>query len=513
MNLLSDPILTVSGGGKMSLAGLFAAMARGEARGFPALRPHQRPAWHMFLVQLGALALWTAGRDRPPTQETEWACALRGLTPSDPDDAPWRLVVAELDRPAFLQAPDPGGLKWNAVETPDSIDMLITARNHDLKRAVAGDAAPEDWVFALVSLQTCEGYGGRGNNGVARMNGGSSSRPLLGLAPARGGEMSVDPAAWWKRDVRRLLEARAGGEESGIGPAGGAALLWCLEWPEGQQLAMRELDPWFIEICRRVRLVESAGAMHARCSASDAPRIDAKAFRGVVGDPWAPVNRVEGKSLTLGSGNFDYKRICDLLFSGNWKRPLLSLAGDGETGDMLLIAEAFSRGNSKTEGFKSRIVPVPSKVASIFSSETVAMLSEEQMREIASFDKALRNALDLAAAGGERDAVKKGHYAFTRPARTRFDRVADRLFFPSLWRRVEARAEGDDAVFRSEYAFLAELRTAAEMELKTAIPAIPCPAMLRPKAETRAWRAFTGTLRREDACRSLFNLEYPDVAS
>lgn len=512
MNLLSDPILTVSGGGKMSLAGLFAAMARGEARGFPALRPHQRPAWHMFLVQLGALALWTAGRDRPPTQEVEWAGALRGLAPGYPDDAPWRLVVAELDRPAFLQAPDPGGLKWNAVETPDSIDMLITARNHDLKRAVARDAAPEDWVFALVSLQTCEGYGGRGNNGVARMNGGSSSRPLLGLAPACDGDTSVDPSAWWERDVRRLLEAREGGKESGVSRARRAALLWCLDWPEGQQLDMRKLDPWFIEICRRVRIVESEGAIHARCGASAAPRIDAKAFRGVVGDPWAPVNVAEAKSLTLGSGNFDYKRICDLLFSGNWKRPLLSSAGDGETGDMLLIAEAFSRGNSKTEGFKSRVMPVPGKVLPIFSSETVATLSEEQMREIAGFDKALRNALALAAAGGERDAVKKGHYAFTRPARARFDRAADRLFFPSLWRRVEARAEGDEAVFRSQHDFLMELRTAAEMELKAAIPAAPCLAILRPKAETRARRAFVGTLRSEDSCRSLFNLEEPDVA-
>ena len=58
MNLLVDPVLSVTAGGRVTLPGLFAAMAGGRARGFPALRPHQRPAWHMFLVQLGALAAW-----------------------------------------------------------------------------------------------------------------------------------------------------------------------------------------------------------------------------------------------------------------------------------------------------------------------------------------------------------------------------------------------------------------------------------------------------------------------
>ena len=66
MNLLTDPILTLSSGDKVSLPALFAEMARGQARGFPALRPHQRPAWHMFLVQLAVLSLHAANRDDLP---------------------------------------------------------------------------------------------------------------------------------------------------------------------------------------------------------------------------------------------------------------------------------------------------------------------------------------------------------------------------------------------------------------------------------------------------------------
>ena len=123
MNLLTHPVLTVTGGVKMSLPALLAAMARGEARGFSALRPHQRPAWHMFLVQLGALALWTAGRDTVPAEPADWAVILRGLTPDHADDAPWCLVVEEPAKPAFLQPPDPGGLTWSPLATPDALDF------------------------------------------------------------------------------------------------------------------------------------------------------------------------------------------------------------------------------------------------------------------------------------------------------------------------------------------------------------------------------------------------------
>ena len=506
MNLIVDQILTLTGGAKVSLAGAFAALARGEARGFPALRPHQRPAWHMFLVQLGALAAWTAGRADLPVAEAEWAAMLRGLTPGHEDDSPWQLIVDEWRKPAFMQAPMPRGRKMAFAETPDALDMLIAARNHDLKRAVMARAAPEDWVFALVSLQTCEGYGGSGKHGVARMNGGSSSRPMLGLAPARIGDTSLDPSAWWTRDVRRLLETRRAGAENALGAPGGPALLWLRDWPDGEQLDLRALDPWFIEICRRVRLAETGEAISAHCGTSAAARIDAKAYKGSVGDPWGPVH-TDGKGLTLSGGDFDYKRLCELLFSGDWAAPLLARAGDGDDADMLLVAEAFSRGNSKTEGFKSRIVPLPGKIARRFAAETAAGLSKAQMREIEGFSTALRAALALAAAGGERGKVAKGHYARAMPARRRFDRAADRLFFPALWRRVEAADKGDDAAFDAKIAFLQDLECAARKELEAALPSIPCPAVLRPRAEARARRAFVGKLRGSEACSDLFNRE------
>jgi CRISPR system Cascade subunit CasA len=108
----------------------------------------------MFLVQLAALAQWTGGQDDPLLDEPAWRDLLLALTSGDAE--PWALIGPE-DKSAFLQPAAPEGLNWTDVTTPDALDLLITSRNHDLKQQIARAAEPEDWVFALVSLQTSEG--------------------------------------------------------------------------------------------------------------------------------------------------------------------------------------------------------------------------------------------------------------------------------------------------------------------------------------------------------------------
>ena len=509
MNLLTDPILTVNDGNQVSLPALLAAMAQGQVRDFPALRPHQRPAWHMFLVQLSALALWTAKCKALPTAANDWAAMLRGLTPDHANDEPWTLAVPDWSKPAFMQAPAPNEkLKWKTKSTPDALDMLITSKNHDLKQAVAKRASAEDWVFALVSLQTMEGYGGSGNYGIARMNGGSASRPMLGLAPADHAGSSIHPSRWWARDVQSLIAARMANNQKGVGQVGGPSLLWCLAWPEGEQLDLNDLDPWFIEICRQVRLAETDSSIFAKCSTSKSARVEAKNLQGMAPDPWAPKKKKDGKTLTLSSGNFDYKKLNELLFSGNWMVPLLTKADGNEAGDMLLVAEAFSRGNSKTEGFKSRIVPVPSHAIRLFSSETTAAeLAQAQVSEIDAFQGALRFAVALAAANGVQDHMKKSHYDFSKPAAKQLNYAADREFFPSLWRRVAAQTQGEEARSDAKVAFLTILKNEAESALEATLPSVPCPAVYRTRSQIRARRAFWGKLRKSEPVRDLFNRE------
>lgn len=497
MNLLTDPLLTADPLGPLTLPGLLAASARGAVRGFPRLRAHQRAAWHMFRTQLASLALRGAGLSEPPEDEAEWAALLRALTGGDDD--PWRLVVPDRSRPAFLQPPDPSGLKWEHVPTPDALDMLITARNHDLKAAVAAQAAPEDWVLALVSLQTSEGYGGRGNYGIARMNGGSSSRPFLGFAPAESGG-APDPSAWWRRDVAVLL--RSASAETPL-TRGGPALLWTLPWPEGRAIPAQDMDPWAIEICRRVRLAERNGRIEAVRAGSTASRVEAKTFAGALDDPWAPVKIDEAtpKALTLSEGRFDYRRIVDLMLSGNWRQPLAARLSDGEAaGEMVLVAEALSRGNSKTDGLKSRTIPVPAHVGSLFRVDAgrISTVAEAQIREIKGADAALREGIALYAAGGDRAKVGKAHRMRAASARARLDATADRLFFPHLWARVAGLAgtqKEDDAAVQ---AFRGALAEAARAELATAFRAIPCASIHAPRAQVRARGRLEGLLRHHE---------------
>lgn len=498
-NLVTDGLLTIDGGEPVALPELFAALSCGSVQTFPRLRAHQRTAWHMFRVQLAALALERAGCIDLPKEPDAWAEMLRTLSASESGsegDEPWCLSVADRSKSAFLQPPDPGGLKWTTVPTPDALDLLITARNHDLKRAIAAEARAEDWVYALVSLQTMEGFGGRSNYGIARMNGGSSSRAFLGLVPARR-DGSLDLSAWWRRDVERLLRRRNDGTPL---TRGGPALLWCRPWPEGRSLPAQEMDPLGLEVCRRIRLFETGEGLCAERTGSAAARVDAKAFNGVLGDPWAPVaiDEAAPKSLTLAEGRFDYRRLVALLFSGKWAVPFAARLDSNEDADsMLLLAEALSRGNSKTDGLKSRMVPLPRKVVSggwfTGRAEALGGAAESQMQEIASADAALREAVALYAADGEFDAVGKEERQRAGLARARLDAAADAAFFDHLWDRADPGTEDE-----AQAAFRALLVTVARHELERAFAAVPCAGLFAARAKVRARRRLENALRRSD---------------
>jgi CRISPR system Cascade subunit CasA len=488
-----------------------AALARDEVESFPALRPHQGPAWHMFLMQLAALALHRAGKMDIPEQEDDWLSLVRGLTPGFAEDEPWCLVVDDRSKPAFLQPPVPADVKLaNPVPTPDVLDLLITARNHDLKQKTARQAEAQDWVFALVSLQTSEGYGGKFNQGIARMNGGSSSRPMLGLGPLpreTGRTMAVRFGAWFRRDVGALLESRDNELERhsqlDFPAVGGVGLLWLASWLEGAQLQLKDLDIWFIEICRRIRLKSENGVLSGWKGTSKATRINAKHLNGALGDPWSPVHKTDNKSFTLAGRDFDYGTLTELMLSGDWELPLLarptSFEQEGET--LALIAGALARGNSKTEGFKSRILPLGGKIFRALSlepkREELHKLALSQIDDIGKFKKAIAGALALAAAGGDWDKRKKEHYTLADDARARFDRAVDDIFFPHLWARFEAQEKGEEALKAQRTRFAEALHERARTIFQAAVPGIPCAGIFRPRAEARARRSFNGAIWRD----------------
>lgn len=512
-NLLSDPIIRArldDGERKLCLPEVYAALAADAVRAFPALRPHQRHAWHAFLCQLGAIALHWAGAERPPTSADAWRDLLRALTPTFEDDAPWRLVVADAARPAFLQPPAPESdlAAFKArIDAADTLDVLVTARNFEIKAAVAADAEDDDWTFALIDLQTMEGFLGAGNYGIARMNGGFSARPFLGLAPATcgvGAHVMRDIVAMLAARRRRMNEQEAGVPD--YAEEGGHALLWLLPWDGGEQLRLDRLDPYFVEVCRRVRLGRENGRLFARTATSKAARIDASAMNGVMGDFWTPVNIAENKSFSLPDGGFSARRLMELLGDAYRLPPALEVTeAEAQAGDdWLLVARGLSRGQGKTEGWHERIVPLRPPTISAFRNrvekERLGALAEELLKEISHIQWALGQGCAVFSSGGKRgfhekrneqNKLKSADFENGKPYQAKFNAEADARFFEMLQDRFEAPENADVRI-----GWAARLIRSAKRVLDQALKTLPCPAIQRQRARTRAERVFWRELRR-----------------
>lgn len=513
MNALTFPLIRFNRHdgsiGTATLPGVLAVLMRDEVAAFTALRPHQRHAWHAFLVQLAALALLRAGLDTVPDDEATWCNLLRGLTPDDIDDAPWCLV-APPDRPALLQPALPGGnlseLR-NLVLTPDSLDMLVTSKTHDLKGGVMAQAAPDDWLFALVTLQTMEGFLGAGNYGISRMNGGFANRAALSVAPPGG------PGAHLRRDVRRLVAMKGRTPLSNIcAERDGLALVWLSPWDGTASLPASTLDPLYIEVCRRVRLQTEGALITARVDGSKAARIT-PIPGGVTGDPWAPVRQDKDglKVLTVDARGFSYKPLVDLLFPRDGQRaPLQVEVADDATDGLILIARALVRGQGKTEGYHERWVPLSRKVSRRgvpTPTDPVAQMAHDRVQLAGDMASTLRFALFALFENGPAK-VDAGNDAAGRKAKpfvARFEREVDLTFFEALWQ--EAEQDGADARRAERAKWLRALLRTADALLDEADHAAAKASRRRFRARVNADGVLHGSVHKHTRLGGYFVIE------
>lgn len=505
-NLLIDPLIRVRAAGtgvtRVSLPELYAEMVQDRVTAFPALRPHQRHAWHAFLCQLGVITLHRAGLAEIPESADQWRSLLRETTSEFADDQPWHLTVDDPGLPAFMQCPAPTGLDdyRGAKATPDDLDILLTAKNHELKQATAERADPEDWIYALIDLQTMGGYLGAGNYQIARMNGGYSSRPCLGLAPAEGG-----PGAHLCCDIRSMLSGRDAllarypdyfRKDSGV------AFVWLEPWNGTGSLDLGDLDPYFIEICRRVRLTQSGGRIAARTAASRAARVYAKMAGGDAGDFWTPVRTKDGKALSLSSAGFRYDRLAELVLDRKaYRRPPAMQVSAEKGARWRLVARGVAAGQGKTEGYHERTdIAFSTATARALSRQAgldaLAQISSAQIEEVQEVIGALRFGIAVAAGGRDASELSKSHRSHAGPYARRLDAEADAHFFPALEERYAASAgAGADALAACRAAFARTLIRVAERLLDEAVESVPCPAIRRPRGRARAASAFWGRLR------------------
>ena len=495
-SLLTEPLIRyrrASDGGTVfaSLPQLFVALADDEVRDYPALRPHQRHPWHAFLVQLAAIALHKAERTTVFETSDEWRDALLALTPDDPDGAAWCLVSPP-DRPALLQAAVAGGSidEWKSVAfAADEIDMLVTSKNHDIKGSRARRSQPEDWLFALLSLQTQEGFLGAGNYGISRMNGGFASKPGIGVAAVG------LHGARWARDVSALLAQRERTvEERGLQADDGLALVWLAPWDGLGSLSFAKLDPFYIEICRRIRLRSVGDAITSIGTGSKAARIAAKELNGLTGDAWTPIDVEGGKALTITANGFNYKLVSELIFGGKYQSPVAhNLIQPANGKDLVFITQGMTRGQGKTEGYHERRVPISPKVRSLLVTNQkapLARLATQRIAIIGEVRKLLWVALAVLFASGKSGDSSDGNKTKASKFSAPFETAEDGRFFDDLSEEIDAV---DPAAQRLQWTL--GLVDRAEAILKIAFDAGPRNGVQKYRAQSAALSRFHGGLR------------------
>ena len=422
-------------------------------------------------------------------------------------------MVEDITKPAFMQAPASSKEKRadykTAVDTPDQLDMLVTSKNHDLKSAVSLQAEADDWIFALITLQTMEGFSGAGNYGISRMNGGLGNRPAVSLAPVGGMGAHV------YRDIRALLH----GYQSILGEYSmteyGVRLLWLESWDgaTSEKLLPNRLNPLYIEMCRRVRLQsESRGNLYAIRATSKSERIQAKSMKGLMGDPWTMVSRKEGKSLTLASGGFNHKRVAAYLTSSDWEYPLLLRTTpfeESSEAEMLLVARGMVRGQGKTEGYHERVVPIRHRARTAMQGRipdsTLGKIANDRINQIGVVRGILSHAIQRFLTRGENKPASSEQRSLARPWPERLDDIIDARFFEDLQIEFEATESdrnniqrqwlmnGDDGVVDHARSLLSE-----------AVETLPCPRIHRYRARVNAESLFEGRLRGDGGFPILF---------
>ena len=518
-NLLTERVIRVDTDSipalRATLPETYALLMQDQVRAFPALRPHQRHAWHAFLVQLGVMALRKGGLNEPPEEAGQWLLLLRGLTPDFAEDEPWRLMVEEITRPAFMQPPAGSDDRLKdyktSVPTPDGLDMLVLSKNHDIKSAVAAQAEADDWILALITLQTMEGFSGAGNYGISRMNGGLGSRAAFSLTP------SARPGVHLRRDLLGLSEGHASLVADYPMTEDGVGLLWTLPWDGTKREALlpNRLNPYYIEICRRVRLrVNHDGSLYSLRTSSKAARIEAKSLNGITGDPWMPINRKESKALTLARGGFTYRRVTEYLTSANWGQPALLQPTRSErdaSAPTLLLARALVRGQGKTEGYYERMIPISHKAKRALmrreSMNELGSIAQSRIENIGTVQRILSHAIQVFAARGDSNKVSAEHRNLARPWLNRLDEFVDARFFEDL--QAEFESDDNDERSRIRHAWLLDDESGvvnrARRILHEAEEALPCPAIHRYRARANAESLFEARIRGPQGLPSLFD--------
>ena len=502
MNLLIDPIFRVQtpeGPATANLPELLTLLGEDRIESLLGLQRHQEDAFHIFCCYLAGAVLIRQGETDPRQTAAFWLEGIRALTRQEgcEDDSAWMLVVDDPTKPAFMQPPASSKEVFEhdykpKAATPDALDVLQTARNHDVKSSRGSHAQAEQWILALISLNGMVGYVGAGNYGIARMNGGFGSRACVGWKKtARAGGRFI-------HDVGRLIHLRDSllmepYPYSNIG----TVLTWLSVWDGEAGRSLSRLDPFFIETPRRVRMRRYDHAIQCLGATSRTAQVAADQWNGNLGDPWTPIKTETNESFTPNPSGFTPQLLRDILFSDGFAAAPMMIA-DGESGWVVLTARIRERRKGNPEGFHEATIRVPAGARlPLFgrgaARDRLASLSKHGLDNASDVRQGLRNALFSLMEGGpekinyDADQVSKWVDSSTRLFLLNWSPH----FFDWLWTTVDI--PDDTEALRP---WFNELRRLAQETLDRATERAPQRHGRSYRAKTKAQGIFFGSLKK-----------------
>lgn len=515
-NLLTDPVFgieTPEGEYRtLSLPALLEALGQAQVENLTGIQRHQADAVQMFLCYLGVAVLDHAGAQTSAQDEAFWRNGIRALT-GRPDDDAWTLVVDDPTRPAFMQPPAPDQASFTGYKpkaaTPDEMDVLQAAKNHDLKAARLAGATAEAWALALISTQTMSGYRGKGNYGISRMNSGDGSRPCVAT------NTSLQPGARWREDVAKFLDLLP----RLLSPpwpytAGGHRLLWLLPWDGQTGLGMDALHPCFIEVCRLIRLVPKSNGYLAMSKVTQTIRIAvADETKGNMGDPWTPLRREDSAVMPASDKGFYPRLLRDLIITHHDLEPAPMQALNPSDGPTWFHASVLVRGTGKdrgkTKGFHEQHIYIAPQAKRILrrggqQRDRLGIFSDWALETASAVRyRVLKRALFELLEGGlirKPDREKREIEQWSEAWMKRYDQRWSERYFPWLWQTVE---QTDDEAHK---AWLSHVKTLALDVLDDALQTAPQRSGRRYRGRVRARGLFHGAFNKH------FKEEMHDVA-
>lgn len=499
MNLLVDPVFrahTSEGVGRHNLPGLMALLGEDKVESLPGLQRHQEDAFHVFLCYLAGAVLTRSGAGDTRQDADYWRAGIRDLTRQEgcDDDSAWTLVVDDPTKPAFMQPPAPDNATFERdykldTASPDAFDVLQTAKNHDVKQSRSDGLDVEAWLFAIITKQTMTGLLGKGNGGgmnrgIARMNSGYGSRPCVSWLP---GHRSLGRR--WGRDVERLLQLR----DQLLSPpyqysAQGIVLVWTVPWDGRASLSLPTLDPFFIEVARRVRLRQRQGHVEMWTAGSAVTRIAAEEQKGNLGDPWIPINQETNGALTVPKAGLNPQLLRDLIFGDGNLRAAAMQEPSQTSGSGWITASVLVRGQGTTDGFHEVAIRVPEHARPFLfgrgaQRDRLAKLSKLGLDIASDIRKGLRYALFSFMEGGptEINFDNKQVSSWVDSADRPFALNWNPKYFDWLWSTLGEPDE--ELALRSWFEYLHRL---AENTLARALEQVPMRSGRTYRSKTKA---------------------------